>query len=1149
MDTPPRLGPYRLDAVIGRGGVGHVWRAQHALSQQPVAIKVLTHETFSRPEARAQIESEVRAAARLDHPALVQVHDAGRVPFGCADLAPGSPWIAMELLEGLPLNARCGALTWRGVRHVLLHLLDGLAHAHAMGVLHRDVKPSNILVSPGLGRVTLTDFGLARALEAMDRGRVSIAGTPAYMSPEQIEARWRDFTPATDLYAVGCLTHVLTTGRPPFPGRGTAVFAAHLSEAPPTLAWSEAPAGLDGWARRLLAKRGADRFQRAADAAEALIALGEPAAGPLIRPGAAASSAHDPQRLAESLELITARQDPSPPTAPWSAPADAPERLVPMTWRRPERPRGATRPRACGLGVLRLRRLPLLGRMGERNTLWTALREVAATGQPRAVVLAGHAGVGKTHLAEWLAVRAHEIGVAEVLRARFAAVPGPAHGLGAMLARWTRCVGLPRPAIRARLGHTLPGLSADDRQALAALMAPDEAADASGEVVFSHPRERHAVLGRLLARVARVRPVIVLLDDVQHADGAVEWIADLLASAAPVLCVLTVQLEALAEAPANQAALAALSAAGARSITLGPLGDRTSRRLLGEQLGLAPEAAARVAQRVRGNPLFAVQLVRDWAQRRAFEATGAGYVLRPEVSGAGLPASLHAVWSARVERLVQAHPTHAPALELAATLGVEVDGAEWRAVCAAAGVADPAPARDALLAAGLADEARRGAADGWSFAHGMLRESFIAEARAAGRLPGLHRLCAQVLAGRAGPARDERVALHLLAGEAWREAVPRLLRAAEAQYTLGGYGRTARLLDAAERGLARLGDAEAAARGWQLRGQVLRGRLARACGQMDVARALIADAVARADGLQPGATLARLEATQLAFDAGEPARAAAHLQIALDAARAGTDRAIEARCHDWQAIIALRRGDLDGAEASSLRAATHFDLAGDDAGRARCDLLQARIAEQRGHWGRAMVLNQAAQRRYGRLGVRSGLAECANHLGELARQAGELDTAERAYKEALRIWTTIGSGYVAFARANLGLVQYARGDLAAARESLIGALAGFEASGRLAPATEVNACLLACAAQRGDWPAFDQRLTATAALAHTGEFAHGDVARLTRTAGAHALEAGERGRAAQAWELARAQWARLGNTQAVAQLDARLARLRGAEGG
>lgn len=1141
MDAPAQVGPYRLDGVIGRGGVGHVWRAEHRLSGTPVALKVLTHQTFSRPEARAQIESEIRAAALLDHPSLVQVYDTGRVPFGLAELPPGSPWIAMELVDGQSLTRWCGTLTWRGVRHVLLHVLEALAHAHAMGVLHRDVKPGNVLVTPDLGQIKLTDFGLARDLEGMDPGRISIAGTPAFMAPEQIEARWRDFAPATDLYAVGCLTHTLVTGRGIFPGNGMALFDAHLNQPAPPLTIPDAPAGLAGWLAGMLAKRGSERFQRAADAADALLALGDPGPGALVDDHRTPLDPLDGPTLVDSLEARDVRQDADVSTAPWSTPNPSHSaRPVPVGWRRPYRPSRAARPRASGLGLLRLRRLPLLGRVAERGALWSALRAVSATGTARALILEGHAGVGKTHLAEWLAVRAHEMGIAEVLRASFAPVAGPAHGLSATLLRWTRCVGLARSEIRARLAARWPAIGADDQRALAAFMAPDAADDPTGAVVFSHPREIHALLRRFLQTIAGDRLVIMLLDDVQHAIDAVECMAALQGAQLPLLCVATARQDVLAGEFVVKEALATLIADGAQRIALGPLGKRTTGRLLGELLGLTPTAATQVEARVQGNPLFAVQLVRDWAQRKAFEATDAGFGLRAEVAVDALPAELHAVWGERVAALLAAHPEAARPLELAATLGVQVDTAEWQAVCAAAGIASPTFALDALLAAGLAYEARHGAARGWAFAHGMLRESVIEEARLSGRLPALHRLCARVLAGRPERWQAERVGLHQLAAEAWAEAAPTLLTAANARYAVGAYRRAHELLDAMFRATAHL--AENTVLNAVLQGQVLRARLARAQGRLDMARRLVTSAVERAGDLQPAAALARLEATQLAFDAGEPARASAHLDAALAAARRGPDRRLEARCNDWRAIIALRRGELDQAEAFARTAADLFAQAGDVIGQARCDLMQARIAEQRGQWQTAMRLNRAAQLRYTRQGVRSGLAECANHLGELARQAGELDTAERAYKEALRIWTTIGSGYVAFARANLGLVQHARGDVDAARQSLLPALAEFEADGRLAPATEVNACLLAGAAQQADWAEFDRRLGATRRLVETGEFAHGDVARLTRDAGDHAAEALEVARAIAAWGVAQAQWATLGNATAAGLLAARIAR-------
>ncbi|MCP4806820.1 MAG: serine/threonine protein kinase [Proteobacteria bacterium] len=197
-------------------GVGEVWLASHvdgSPEDPPVAIKVLTDHAARDPEYVRAFKREVELASRLDHPHILLVHDFGEIPSEAEQrshggLKAGSPWLAMELAEGGHVGERIGALSWRELRWILQCVLDALAHAHARGVVHRDIKPENVLL--GETGVKVSDFGLAHA-----GGHVlhHHAGTPHYMAPEQIEGRWRDWGPWTDLYAVGCLGWTLATPR------------------------------------------------------------------------------------------------------------------------------------------------------------------------------------------------------------------------------------------------------------------------------------------------------------------------------------------------------------------------------------------------------------------------------------------------------------------------------------------------------------------------------------------------------------------------------------------------------------------------------------------------------------------------------------------------------------------------------------------------------------------------------------------------------------------------------------------------------------------------------------------------------------------------------------------------------------------------
>ena len=209
-----------------------VWRAIHREQGVPVAVKVLTAHTD--PE---EFRNEVQSVAALYHPGVVMVFDHGLVDAYAAAQTQGrleenAPWLAMELASKGSLKDLRRNLSWADIRSLLINVLDALAHAHARGVIHRDIKPGNILLGgpedhrPGL---KLADFGLARGIESTQALR-DVRGTPAYMSPEQVLGNWRAFGPWTDLYALGCVAWELITGAPPYAGEDFRnVAAQHLA--------------------------------------------------------------------------------------------------------------------------------------------------------------------------------------------------------------------------------------------------------------------------------------------------------------------------------------------------------------------------------------------------------------------------------------------------------------------------------------------------------------------------------------------------------------------------------------------------------------------------------------------------------------------------------------------------------------------------------------------------------------------------------------------------------------------------------------------------------------------------------------------------------------------------------------------------------
>jgi serine/threonine protein kinase len=225
------LGPYRIVNAIGQGGMGHVFKAEHKLLGRVEAIKVLP-KSKSTPEAVAAFQREIRAQAQLDHPNLVRVSYAdyeGDTYFFVTEYVPGT-----DLRK---LVRRNGPLPYPIAATIISQAAEGLHYAHRRGLVHRDVKPGNLLVTPD-GRTKITDLGLAWFLmEELEGGKpssnkTSLVGTADYLAPETIREPDK-ILPVSDVYSLGCTLYYAVTGKVPFPGGNTAdKMRRHLEETP-----------------------------------------------------------------------------------------------------------------------------------------------------------------------------------------------------------------------------------------------------------------------------------------------------------------------------------------------------------------------------------------------------------------------------------------------------------------------------------------------------------------------------------------------------------------------------------------------------------------------------------------------------------------------------------------------------------------------------------------------------------------------------------------------------------------------------------------------------------------------------------------------------------------------------------------------------
>ncbi len=672
--------------------MGSVWRASHGRGGHPVAIKVLTDGWARNPRSRELFAAEVSHLAGLDHPHVVRVIDYGEAGPSAHDdsdgqIPSGSPWLAMELAR-TSLRREAPA-HWEAIRAVAEALLSALAHAHARGVVHCDVKPDNVLMGCGsqtthaIRGLRLADFGLSLGRPVADK----VAGSPCYMAPEQFGRR--DIGPWTDLYALGCTLWEWVTGRPPFEGELSYVKEQHFSAPLPALdPRMHVPSAVGDWLCWLLEKHTQERPQLAADALVALRAL-------------------------DSGSLVT-----SPPP-------------FPERWSDPSTPRLELQTHDAGLGLLACRRPRLTGRIQQRNTLWHALdRTVAARPEqahpsPRAVVLEGATGAGTNTLAHWLVERAQEVGAARGVVARPVRA-GRASRLAAALLDVLGCTPeMGRQEVESWLTHKTRVLGAADDWLAGALAAwAYDDAQAVGPVLVE--------AARLLCRT---RPLVLVLPCVPSTVpdlDAIAWLMDSLSiEPLPVLVLLTYQ----SDADGRVDALAALKERDdVVTLSVGAMPPESLEAQLQAALPLDPELAAELVRRSAGNPGVAMTLLGSLSAQGALQPGPHGFSRAPDVQ---LAAPGRNPWLEQVQACVPGpHSAPMQALERAAAIGLQLPIDIWRRTTEGY---DPAGIAATLERRGLMSRTRRG----WRFGHELIRQGLEQHARTHGRWRVHHEVCAQ----------------------------------------------------------------------------------------------------------------------------------------------------------------------------------------------------------------------------------------------------------------------------------------------------------------------------------------------------------------------------------------------------------------------
>ncbi len=651
--TPPPVLPdrYRLwpdadSAALGSGGAATVWRVQDQALGVLVALKVLKSTNAGFLD---RLEREAVLASRVVHPNVVGIHDVGRTP-------EGRGYLAFALAsDGTMLDLATRPPPWPELKRLIIQLLEALGALHARGILHLDVKLSNLLLhrkGPRERELWLADLGVARALWGEDDDDKSVVGTVSYMASERLTGQHHLWCPATDLFAVGAVVYRLLTGRLPYPARVPQEAMSQRQRPPSTIrarAGLVLPPGIEEVVLPMLAFDRRARFDHAADVIRALEALPPVPEVPVVPELLGRSRLVSWPELYERAEALgnPGGRQPRPPelgVPPWFRPPPAP---VPPALSR-VRPRRRV-PQAPSLLIHR--EIELVGRDPELELMWRAARTAMRKRRPVLLELTGPPGSGRTRLVQEFTRAVEEGGLGEGLRMEYDVRGGADPGLRGC---WRRVM---PPGSRPEYfvheiastfardrGARLEACSGDARQ-LSAFLAPRPGA----------PPPRRAPLRSMLVEHLERRAWRGLswlwLEDVDQAgenDDCWAVIDEVLACGAPVLVLVTTRGDRITPSLME---LRARHHRAVRTIDLEALPARVADTLVQAHLPLTPELAARLSRHAGGNPKAIKDLLAHWVQTGALEeraAEGAGRVWALRADAPPLPADQRASAEARL---------------------------------------------------------------------------------------------------------------------------------------------------------------------------------------------------------------------------------------------------------------------------------------------------------------------------------------------------------------------------------------------------------------------------------------------------------------------------------------------------------------------
>lgn len=1076
-------GRFRIESVIGSGGIGTVYRAIQEPLDRPVAVKMLRAEFSESQDLRRRFVREARAVAALSHPNIAMVHD-----FGVG--RDRSLFMAMEFVEGASLGEVLDSpgLDFVRIGSLFDQILTGLGHAHARGIIHRDIKPGNILVAnqeDGSPLVKIVDFGIAAVAgfswddDDHSTGVGQVVGTPQYMAPEQARGE-RHVTATVDVYAVGLMLYRAITGHDAFDGENPMdVLVAQVSQPPPPIVLRDGldvPVDLRRLVLDALAKSPRDRVPSAAVFRSRLRRLMGQSTSPALPRARIAGARMSNQAVMTMVEEA--------PTAEFGI---EPPREAQHTAVETAVDANDAAPWAPPVGSVLRGETPFVGREEDVQRIADAVYTSIGSGNGLVALIDGEAGMGKSRAAA--AVREH---LSE--HAGFVASQGSFHqegehglrGLREAIDELLGTRGMESGKVPARLRERLEELGLYDEadaRLLRAFLRPN--LDSSGtHLVAGRPDTLFEIIYRILQALGREAPVVLVIEDLQWAGPEAEAFLQFAATelgARPARFVLVATAQ-VGEVETNNAErlvqrLARFDGGTVLRHTLRPLDGDASLRLLRSILHADDELAAALAGRAGGNPMHLVQLVRYLVDEQLLEPGPDGWRARADVDVSQLlPPSLADIMALRLAQLEQIVPGSRlrDLLNRCAVLGRSFRFTVLERMLQIENRSDLLETVDADVDALLDEEYLRmrpaRTDDILAFPSSLVRDALLERMRNRRTTRRLHGYAAEAKLAILGDESDKiagELALHFYeARDQHRELRYSRIAADVAERSHRPHDAALHLRRAVEiltdtevgdddAGLRttlslRLGDlltglgeyADAAAQFSRVEAEQrasTRDRVLAAYGRANVARILgnlddarrgfeVALRTARSLGEGPLITRGTLGLANVQFLNGNLDEAARLAGQALEQTENGSANSALPDALWLLGDIARSRGDHAEAIASFNKSLDLLRRKDDRAGIARCLARLAIVHRASGDHETAVEYYEQAREIYRALGDRRGLAHQLNGLGDVARFSGEFARAADLYRRAVDIFQSLQLPYdAALALTNLGLVAMESG--------------------------------------------------------------------------------------------------------------------------